>query len=154
ELRRYFDVITFDPRGIARSNSLRCAPELVPPVIAPFDRSPTREEFDAVTRATAVFYRSCIELTGDLMNHLSALDTAGDIERIRQALGQNDGLVAYGGSYGSLYGAAYLERYGDHVKTLVLDGILDHSVDLTTVMTNQILSVQASFDRSVRWCAR
>jgi pimeloyl-ACP methyl ester carboxylesterase len=150
ELRRYFDVVSFDPRGIERSNPLRCAPELVPPVIAPAERPPTREEFDAVTRANAAFFRSCIELTGDLMHYLSAMDTAGDIERIRQALGQNDGLVAYGGSYGS----AYLEGFGDRVKTLVLDGILDHSVDLPTFSTRNDLSVQASFDRFARWCAR
>jgi pimeloyl-ACP methyl ester carboxylesterase len=154
ELRRYFDVVSFDPRGIERSNPLRCAPELVPPVIAPFDRPPTREEFEAVTRANAAFYRNCFELTGDLMHYLSAMDTAGDIERIRQALGQNDGLVASGGSYGSGYGAAYLEGFGDRVKTLVLDGILDHSVDLATVISRNDLSVQASFDRFARWCAR
>jgi hypothetical protein len=33
----------------------------------------------AVTRANAAFYRSCIELTGDLVNHLSAVFTAGDV---------------------------------------------------------------------------
>ena len=154
ELRRYFDVVSFDPRGIERSNPLRCAPDLVPPVIAPFDRPPTREQFDAITRANAAFYRNCMELTGNLVNHLSAVDTAGDIERIRQALRQDGGLVAYGGSYGSQYGAAYLERYGDRVKTLVLDAVMDHSIDLPTFITRNILSVQASFDRFSRWCAR
>jgi pimeloyl-ACP methyl ester carboxylesterase len=154
EVRRFYDVVSFDPRGIGRSNPLRCAPELVPPVIAPFDRPPTREEFEASARATAAFFRSCFELTGELMAHLSAMDTADDIERIRQALGLDDGLVAYGGSYGSGYGAAYLERYGDRVKTLVLDAITDHSIDLTMWMTGQILSVQAAFDRFASWCAR
>lgn len=154
ELRRYFDVVSFDPRGIERSNPLRCAPDLVPPLIAPFDRPPTREQFDAITRANAAFYRNCMELTGNLVNHLSAVDTAGDIERIRQALRQDGGLVAYGGSYGSQYGVAYLERYGDRVKTLVLDAVMDHSIDLPTFITRNILSVQASFDRFSRWCAR
>src|SRR4029450_4837058 len=75
ELRRSFDVVSFDPRGIERSNPLRCAPELVPPVIAPAERPPTREEFDAVTRANAAFFRSCIELTGDLFDYVSRVDT-------------------------------------------------------------------------------
>jgi pimeloyl-ACP methyl ester carboxylesterase len=88
------------------------------------------------------------------MAHLTAKDTAADVERIRLAIGQTDGLVAYGASYGSAYAAAYLEDYGDRVEALVLDAIVDHSVDYPTYITRNILSVQASFDRFVHWCAR
>lgn len=154
ELRQYYDVVSFDPRGIERSNPLRCDPDLLPPVIAPVDRAPTREEFDAVTRANQAFFQSCFQFTGDLMNHLSTMDTAGDIERIRLAIGQADGLVAYGGSLGSLYGTAYLERYGGNVKTLVIDGVIDHSVDMATFISRNVVSVQESFDRFTRWCAQ
>jgi len=129
ELARQWDVVSFDPRGIGESSPIRCAPDAVPPVIAPFDRPPSPAEFEAIAQANATFIQSCVEGTGELMAYLSAMDTAADIERIRQALSPNDGLVAYGGSYGSLYGAAYLERYGEHVKALVLDGVVDHSVD-------------------------
>jgi pimeloyl-ACP methyl ester carboxylesterase len=153
ELRQYYDVVSFDPRGIERSNPLRCDPALVPPVIAPVDRTPTRQEFDAITNANAAFFQSCMQLTGDLMNHLSVDQTAGDIDRIRIALGQKDGLVAYGGSLGSIYGTAYLERYGDHVKTLVIDGVVDHSVDWKTIVSRNDISVQEAFDRMARWCA-
>jgi pimeloyl-ACP methyl ester carboxylesterase len=153
ELRQYYDVVSFDPRGIEESSPLRCDPALVPPVIAPIDRAPTREEFDAITNANAAFFQSCMNLTGDLMSHLSVKDTAGDIERIRIAIGQTDGLVAYGGSLGSIYGTAYLERYGDHVKTLAIDGVVDHSVDWATIVSRNDISVQQSFDRFVRWCA-
>ena len=80
------------------------------------------------------------------------MDSAADIERIRQALSPNDGLVAYGGSYGSPYATAYLERYGEHVKALVLDGVVDHSVDLPTFMARNALSVREAFDRFAKWC--
>jgi pimeloyl-ACP methyl ester carboxylesterase len=88
------------------------------------------------------------------MNHLSTADTAADIERIRKALSPNEGLIAYGGSLGSAYGAAYLEGFGEHVKTMVLDGVVDHSIDFATFISRNGLSVQASFDRLARWCAR
>jgi pimeloyl-ACP methyl ester carboxylesterase len=153
ELRQNYDLYSFDPRGIEESNPLRCDPALVPPVIAPVDRVPTRQEFDAITNANEAFFRSCINLTGGLMNHLSVDQTAGDIDRIRMAIGQTDGLVAYGGSLGSIYGTAYLEHYGDHVKTLVIDGVVDHSVDWATIVSRNDVSVQQSFDRFVRWCA-
>src|SRR5205823_5558908 len=105
------------------------------------------------TRANAAFFQSCMQLTGDLMNHLSVDETAGDIDRIRTAIGQTDGLVAYGGSLGTIYGTAYLEHYGDHVKALAIDGVVDHSVDWPTIISRNDISVQQSFDRFARWCA-
>jgi pimeloyl-ACP methyl ester carboxylesterase len=88
------------------------------------------------------------------MAHLSVQDTAADVEWIRQALGEDAGLIAYAGSYGSAYAAAYLERYGEHVRAMVLDGVVDHSVDMATFMTRNILSVQDAFDRFAQWCGR
>jgi pimeloyl-ACP methyl ester carboxylesterase len=87
------------------------------------------------------------------INFLSSIDTAEDIERIRQALSPNDGLVAHGASYGTAYGAAYLERYGDQVQALVLDAVLDHSIDLSTELaTRQLPAIQDAFDRMAQWC--
>jgi len=153
EFRRQWDVVTFDPRGVGQSSPIRCAPDAVPPVISPFDRPPSPAEFKAIGRANARFLRSCVKATGELIYHLSSMDTAEDIERIRQALSPNDGLVAHGASYGTAYGAAYLERYGDHVQALVLDAVVDHSIDLSTELaTRQLPAVQDAFDRMAQWC--
>jgi pimeloyl-ACP methyl ester carboxylesterase len=151
--RRQWDVVTFDPRGVGQSSPIRCAPDAVPPVIAPFDRPPSPAEFEAIGRANATFLQSCVEATGELMYYLSSMDTAADIERIRQALSPNDGLVGHGASYGTAYGAAYLERYGDHVQALVLDAVLDHSIDMATELaTRQLPAIQDAFDRMAQWC--
>jgi pimeloyl-ACP methyl ester carboxylesterase len=144
--------VTFDPRGIGESNPIRCDPELVPPVSQPRDEAPSASEWVALAETNAAFYASCFAATGDLMAHLSVRDTAGDIESIRQALGEEEGLIAYGGSYGSAYGAAYIEEYGDHVKAIVLDGVVDHSVDMATFMTRNVLAAQDAFDRFTQWC--
>ncbi len=154
EFRRRWDVVSFDPRGLEQSSPIRCSPDRVPPPIAPLDRPPTAAEFEAIARANAAFVESCVEATGELMTHLSAMDTAADIERIRQTLSPNDGLVAYGGSYGSQYSQAYLERYGEHVKALVLDAVMDHSIDLSTYITRHVLAVQDAFERFGQWCDR
>jgi pimeloyl-ACP methyl ester carboxylesterase len=154
DFARQYDVVSFDPRGIGQSSPIRCDPDAVPPASEPIYRPPTPAEFEALARANAVFFRSCFAATGELMAHLSARATAADIERIRQALSPNDGLVAYAGSYGTIYGAAYLERYGDRVKTLVLDAVVDHSIDLSTMVVRNILSVADAFDRFARWCSR
>lgn len=152
EFRQRYDVVTFDPRGIGQSNPIRCDPDLLPEVIPPRDRAPSAAEFAALAAANAAFYESCFAATGELMAHLSVNDTAADIEHIRQALGAEEGLTAYAGSYGSAYAAAYLERYGEHVRALVLDGVIDHSVDMSTFSARNILSTQETFDRFARWC--
>jgi len=124
-----------------------------PAVIVPFDRPPSPAEFQAIGQANARFLQSCVEATGELIYHLSSMDTAEDIERIHQGLSPNDGLVANGASYGTAYGAAYLERYGDHVQALVLDAVVDHSIALSTELaTRQLPAVQDAFDRMAQRC--
>jgi pimeloyl-ACP methyl ester carboxylesterase len=152
DLSHFFDVVSFDPRGVDESNPIRCAPDLVPAPIFPFSRPPTQAEFDEMAKANAAFVQSCFDMTGELMGHLSSMDTAADIEQIRLALTPNDGLVANAASYGTAYAAAYLENYGDHAKTLVLDGITDHSIDTATDITRGILATQDAFDRMGQWC--
>jgi pimeloyl-ACP methyl ester carboxylesterase len=152
ELRREYDVVTFDPRGIGESNPIRCAADAVPSPKPPTGKAPTADEFNAIADANSALFKTCYALTGDFFRHLSAMDTAADVEQIRLALAPNDGLIAYGGSYGSHYGEAYLERYPDHVKALVIDAVIDHSIDLATVAARNVTSVSDSFDRFARWC--
>jgi pimeloyl-ACP methyl ester carboxylesterase len=154
EFARQYDVVSFDPRGVGQSNPVRCDPDTIPPASAPAERAPTPAEFQALGNANAAFFQSCFAATGELMGHLSALDTAADVERIRQTLSPNDGLIAYAGSYGTVYAAAYLERYGDRIKALVLDAVVDHSVDLPTAVARNILSVNDGLERLAQWCNR
>ncbi len=48
ELRREYDVVTFDPRGIGESSPIRCAPDAVPSPRPPPGRPPTADEFKAI----------------------------------------------------------------------------------------------------------
>lgn len=150
ELRETFDVVTYDPRGIGESSPVRCGPEPA----ADAGSVLSADEFEALASANAAFAESCFAATGELMGHLSSLENAADIEQIRQALGQDDGLVAYSGSYGTLYAQAYLEAYGDRVKALVLDGVVDHSVDLPTYGARWAMSTDDGLDRFAQWCGQ
>jgi pimeloyl-ACP methyl ester carboxylesterase len=153
DFRKEYDVVTFDPRGIGESSPIRCAPEAVPSAPPPADRPPTADEYKAIGSANLALFNSCYERTGELFRHLSAMDTAADVEQIRLALTPTDGLIAYGGSYGSNYGQAYLERYGDHVKAMVLDAVVDHSIDKATFSARNVEAVDDAFGRLAQWCA-
>ena len=154
EFQRQYDVVTFDPRGIGKSSPIRCDPAMVPTAEMPMDHTPTQAEFEAAARANAAFIKSCADASGELLWHLSAKDTAQDIERIRQALSPTDGIVSYAASYGSAYGAAYLEAYPEDVKALILDGVVDHTVDFATFSARNVMSVQDAFERFAQWCAQ
>jgi len=156
EMRETFDVVTYDPRGIGQSSPVRCAPGPVPDasaVVAQNGGIVSAAEFEEVAGANAAFAESCFAETGELMGHLSSRENAADIEQIRQALGQEDGLVAYAGSYGTLYATSYLEQYGDHVKALVIDGVVDHSLDLPPYAVRWVQSTEDALLRFEQWCA-
>jgi pimeloyl-ACP methyl ester carboxylesterase len=154
ELRDTYDVVTYDPRGIGQSSPIRCAPAPLPDAsTAALNGVMSATEFEELARTNAAFAESCFTETGELMAHLSARDNAADIEQIRQALGQDDGLVAYAGSYGTLYATAYLEQYGDNVKALIIDGVVDHSLDLAPYGVRWVQSTEDAFFRFSQWCA-
>lgn len=152
ELRRSWDLVVFDPRGVGESSPVRCSPQAVPSPPAPSLQPPGPQYYENVARANAAFFKTCFDETGELMRHLSSADTAADVEQIRRALTPNEGLVSYAGSYGSAYGQAYLQRYPTHVKAMVLDGVVDHSIDFPTFVARNVRSVDDEFDRMVRWC--
>ena len=154
KFRRYYDVVSFDPRGVGKSDPIRCEPNAVPKPPPPSSQAPTRAQFQNIVATNSKYFTSCFMLSAALMPHLSAVQTAEDIERIRRALTPNDGLVAYAGSYGTLYAAMYLERYGSRVKALVLDGVVDHSVDQPTDITRAILALNETFRQMSAWCDR
>jgi alpha/beta hydrolase fold len=150
EIRQDRDVYTFDPRGVGESSPVRCPTEAVPG--PPSDGVGSRAAFDALAAANAAFAQSCFAATGELMAHLSSRDSAADIERIRLAIGQAGGLVAYGGSYGTTYLEAYLERYGDRLQAAALDGVVNHGADLRVFAAIGAVAVEDAFNQFAAWC--
>ena len=104
EFQRQYDVVTFDPRGIGKSSPISCDPG---DGADGGDADGPQADPGRIRRGGARQRRIHRELRrglGELLWHLSANDTAQDIERIRQALSPNDGIVSYAASYGSAYG--------------------------------------------------
>ena len=154
ELRQYYDVVTFDPRGIGEQQSppLRagCYSRLSSRRSTARPRARSSRRSPGPTRRSI---QSCLGLTGDLWT----TSRPGHGRRHRAhppALGQNERPGRLWRVVGSPYGTAYLERYGDRVKTLVLDGVVDHSIDLATFLSRNSCRCRTSFDRFARWCAR
>jgi pimeloyl-ACP methyl ester carboxylesterase len=101
-----YDWIGFDPRGVGSSEpSLSCIPRYFhgdrPAYV------PTTQELESRWLARSErFADACQEEAPDLLQHMSTIDTARDMDLLRQALGV-DQINYYGFSYGTYLGQVY-----------------------------------------------
>ena len=70
---------------------------------------------------------------GALVSNLGSDNTARDIDVIRSGLGEEK-LNLYGALYGSVVGTAYAELFPHRLRTLLLDSVVDHSADTSTLL--------------------
>ena len=124
-LRDRFDVVGFDPRGVARSSEVACW---------------TRREYDAAFAATQVvtgvpslaqslrtargFVEACRLRSGALLPYVGTEFVARDMDLLRAAVG-DERLTYLGLSYGTYIGTVYANLFPDRVRALVLDGAYD-----------------------------
>ncbi|MGN9810978.1 alpha/beta hydrolase [Micromonospora sp. BQ11] len=150
EMRRRFDVVSFDPRGIGRSNPVVCSAALLglqPQVIR------DQVEFDRTLADNARLREDCRARTGPLFDHVDSGSAARDLDALRAALGESR-LTFHGSSYGTLLGALYAELFPDRVRAIVLESVVDHSLDTRAFLDTQAATAEDSFDEFVAACER
>ncbi|MFI7348006.1 alpha/beta hydrolase [Streptomyces sp. NPDC049936] len=124
EVRERFDIVSWDPRGVGNSTAVNCfadpgdAETWTATHAAGFPVG--AEERDAWIDAFRELGRACEARDAELLRHVSTADTAHDLDRLREALGE-DLLTYLGISYGTILGATYANLYPDKVRALVLD---------------------------------
>ncbi len=126
-LLRKFDIVGWDPRGVADSTPVRCLDtEQLDKFIAA-DGSPDDDaEINALNTEAKTLADGCQQRSGDLLPHVSTKDAARDIDVLRGIVGDSE-LYYLGMSYGTLLGATYAELFPKNVGRLVLDGAVDPS---------------------------
>ncbi|MFG3341056.1 alpha/beta hydrolase [Glycomyces sp. NPDC048151] len=151
EAAEKFDMVGFDPRGVNTSTQVVCGAEALDAVYSvgiPSDQ----ESFEALEAANAALTEDCRDRTGKLFDHVSNLETVEDMERIRRALGEGK-LNYLGYSYGTLMGQQYAEEYPRKIRTMVLDGNMDHSLESTwDFMSTETAAVEENFGAFAAWC--
>ncbi|MFC5663753.1 alpha/beta hydrolase [Kitasatospora misakiensis] len=122
-----FDLVGFDPRGVARSNPLKCftTDEEAAAVNDRMVGVPvTRAEIAQTIDATEDYSDACSRNAGPLIEHMSTINVVRDLDRMRRAVGDSK-LNFAGFSYGTLIGATYAGMYPDKVRALIVDGNVD-----------------------------
>ena len=130
-LRRSFDIVGFDPRGVGESDPVRCFGSFRKAIRAfgkPFPITEAQEQ--RVVEASRRGTTSCERNGGPLFSHVSTANVARDMEMLRRAVGARK-LNYIGFSYGTHLGEVYANLFPGRVRAMTLDAVLD-PVEWTT----------------------
>ena len=100
------------------------------------------------------FADRCAQRRGSaFLAQVGTATAAADMDTVRRVLG--DEQINYlGFSYGTQIGTAYVNRYGEHVRAMVLDGAVDPSIGPIEKSIRQMAGYQLAFDDYAADCAQ
>jgi len=126
DVRDRFDIVGFDPRGVIHSSPLRCfgTTRQWDPAFAPVAFPMTDDEVAAWEAADRYLDSACARRGGAILDHMSTANVARDLDRLRQAVGDQK-LTYYGVSYGTMLGQTYANMFPHNFRALAIDGVLD-----------------------------
>jgi pimeloyl-ACP methyl ester carboxylesterase len=150
EIRARFDIVGVDSRGTGGSLAIQCADLMTDqPTIYPADET----EFTALLRYNQQVLEQCRQRSEPIFDHADSAAVAQDMDAARRALGEQK-ISYFGISYGTVFGEEYAEKFGDHLRAMVLDSVVDHSVDTEHFMGDRAAAVDDSFVEFAHWCDR
>jgi pimeloyl-ACP methyl ester carboxylesterase len=136
-----FDVVSWDPRGVGASRGLACAADT-----SFFDLDPSPDddtERAALEQSARAMADECTSADPALLPTLTTRSSARDLEQLRKAMG-DEPLNYVGFSYGTHIGLDYAASFPQHVRAMVLDGVVDPGESLTEFLTGQAVAVEAA----------
>jgi pimeloyl-ACP methyl ester carboxylesterase len=151
EVQAKFDIIGFDPRGVARSNGVTCSLDLL--LEQPSQYPANEAEFARLADYNRELQQDCREQTGPLYDHVSTLSVVEDMEAVRRSLGERK-ISYYGISYGTLIGQQYAEEHPDRIRASVIDSNMDHSLNTRQFIDTEARTAESSWNEWVKWCDR
>ncbi|WP_341783432.1 alpha/beta hydrolase [Leucobacter ruminantium] len=159
QVRRSYDVIGWDPRGVGGSSAVSCldAPELDDYLFGLGDAEGLEVGSDAWIDAafseSERFGSACAERTGPLLGHVGTGSTVQDLDMLRGIVGDPK-LNYLGFSYGTYIGARYADAYPDRVGRLVLDGAMDPQTTQFEVVREQTRGFELALRAYVEDCLK
>jgi pimeloyl-ACP methyl ester carboxylesterase len=127
KLHGRYDIVGFDPRGIARSDPLRCFSSIsaLNRHFAGVPYFPYRAgQYQPYYHAYASLGPRCQHRHQRVVRHMSTADVVRDLDLLRRAVGDSK-LNFLGFSYGTYIGNTYANLFPRKVGTVVIDGVLN-----------------------------
>ena len=149
-----FDIIGFDPRGVGRSDPLKCISG--PDQDASFAAVPdpvSQADFDSFVALNKKIATECGAKYGSELPYFSTEQAAKDMDALRGAVG--DAKLSYlGFSYGTLLGATYAQLYPTKIRAMVLDGAVDPKQNYVQGSESQAKGFERAFTNFTTWCKK
>lgn len=152
DVREKYDMVGFDPRGVAGSSPVRCLDDAQTDeyLSATYDMTTPEGLEEGRTWAKTVA-DSCAQNSGDLLEYVDTLSAARDMDVMRAAV-DSEKLDYLGFSYGTYLGATYAETYPDRVGSFVLDGAIDPSLTGDEFSAGQAEAFEGATDAFIEAC--
>jgi pimeloyl-ACP methyl ester carboxylesterase len=139
-----FTMVSFDERGTGSSEPLLCGP-------SPAAASSAVAGTSAATRTFAGLERRCRSDYPALFPTVTTTTSARDMDQLRMALGVRR-INFYGLSYGTALGSVYAQPFPTHVRSMVLDGVVDANLDLSADATEEAPAIETVLEHDLRAC--
>ncbi|MGW7104076.1 alpha/beta hydrolase [Streptomyces sp. NPDC054838] len=151
-LRSRYDLVSFDPRGVGRSAPVLCENDRQLDAYYASDSTPaTPEQEKAFADNTKKYQQACVQNSGKVLPHVGTENAARDLDRIRQALG-DEKLHYFGISYGTELGGVYAHLFPKNVGRAVLDAVVDPTQTSEEGALGQAKGFQLALDNFAQDC--
>lgn len=151
-LNQRFDLVAWDPRGVAESTPVTCVDAPKEDAYLAIDSvldDPAEKQ--AYIQMQKDFAAGCQSRSGDLLPFMDTASTARDLDEIRAAVGDQK-LTYLGFSYGTYIGQWYAHLFPTHVRALSLDGVVDPTVSANDSLYNQVVGFEKNLEAFVADC--
>lgn len=148
----HFDIIGFDPPGVARTAPIYCLPAAQFASYLQYNPVPTTPaQLAGYLAEDRTFAAGCQEESAAELPYVSTVDAAMDMDVIRADAGDPK-MTYYGFSYGTFLGATYANLFPTRVRAMVLDGAIDPSLAPITSLDEQSASFDADLKDALNAC--
>lgn len=151
-VRTAYDVVGFDPRGVGTSAPVTCVSARQLDTFLGADPTPSSPaEEQSLANTDESFANDCKANGGPLLDHVSTIEAAKDMDILRAALGETK-LNYLGKSYGTFLGATYADLFPKTVGKFVLDGAIDPDLTASQINEGQAVGFETATRQYVQYC--
>ncbi len=151
-IRKRFDIVFFDQRGVGLSGGLSC-PQAAVKYYERDGQSETPQQKQALAMGARTFAEDCVsELSNpEILPYLGTAQAIEDLEYFRQLM-QDNKFWLYGESYGTQYAQTYAAKNGSHLAGLILDGTVDLTLTGFEYYAQQAQAFNDTLTATMQFC--